>query len=323
MMNSETSDSTIILIRRREDAKAILFTPSRLCVGIIAILLLSALPRNAAAQNATPMGLGGSGVAISYLRSAHDATDYFCLRANAELVKSKTYSISALARYQYINSHIPSADLAATGYTPQELNLDGSHQVYQLGLNSFTRSMLWGRPLMTFAMVRADFSSFGFGRVNAMGAAMLMLKATRTTQFGLGPMLLLNTSSSWPIFPMFIYRRQFSDKLAMGLYGAIFSLDYTPTRVDLLSVGFDIDARSFYFRPETDDLPDVCRYTKTLFRPMAKYRHHLTKHLSAEIEGGVELKMSSRIYGRTGTHHYLETDAPASPFVLLTINSKL
>lgn len=323
-MDCDTSGRMTVSTQRREDAKVTFFAPLRLCVYIIAALLLPAmLPQTALAQNASPMDLNRSGVAVYYLRSAHDDADHFCARLNAELLKGETYSVSAMARYQYIRTGIPDGDFSGTGYTPRELHINGDHHVYQLGVNSMVRSWLWGKPLMALSMLRADFSRHGFGRVDAMAVAILMLKSTRETQFGLGPVLLLNTSSRWPLFPMFMYRHQFNPQLSLGLYGGIFSLDYTPTRADQLSTGFDINARTFYFRPETDGLPDVCRYTKTLFRPMAKYRRHLTKHLSAEIEGGVELKMSSRIYGRTGTHHYIETDAPASPFALMTVNCRL
>lgn len=286
----------------------------------VASVLFALIPSSVSAQLESGMGISGSGVAVTYLKSASDNTDYFNTRITGEFFRSKTWSVSAVARYQYIHTDISAVNLSGTGYSPESIGLNGSHNVYQLGLNSFARTSLWNKPLVSFAMMRADFSTCGFERVNAMAAAMLMVKATRDTQFGIGPMLLLNTSSKWPVFPIFIYRHRFCDKLSLNLYGAIFGIDYTPTRLDYLSAGFDIDARSFYFRPGVEDLPSVCRYTKTLFRPMAKYRRKLTKHLSAEIEGGVELKMSSRIYGKTGTRHYLEVRSPASPFVQATVS---
>lgn len=300
------------------------FASPCLCVEIVLIMLLDTLlPPTAAAQHGSSMGFNESKVALYYLRSGHDETDHFCARMNAEVMKGKNYSVAVMARYQYINTDIPDEDFAGTGYTPQELNINGGHHVYQVGINSMVTSHLWGKPLMAFAMLRTDFSKHGFGRIDAMGAAMLMLTATRETQFGVGPVLLVNTASKWPIFPMFIYRRQFSRELALGLFGGICTLDYTPTRADCLSVGFDVDARTFYFSPNTDDLPDVCRYTKTLFRPMARYRRRLTKQITAEVECGVELKMSSKVYGRSGTRDYLETDSPASAFGLVTISSTL
>lgn len=297
------------------------FSVAELFVPLALAALL--VPLRGAAQHGADMGMTGSGVALTFLKPGGDHTDCFNARLTGELFRGKKWSVAAVARYQYINVDMASDCLRGTVYTPQQLGLDGGHDVYQFGLNSFVRTHLWGKPFLSFAMLRSDFSSGGFERINAMAAGLFMLKTTRTTQFGIGPMVLLNMSSRWPLFPIFIYRRQFSGKLALSLYGAIFGLDYTPTRRDFLSAGFDVDARSFYFRPGVAGLPEVCRYTKTLFRPMAKYRRTLTKHLSAEIEAGVELNMSSRVYSRTGTRHYFEVHSPASPFVQVTANYRL
>ena len=69
--------------------------------------------------------------------------------------------------------------------------------------------------------------------------------AIRNTQFGIGPLVLINSTTKVPAFIVFRYRHRFSDYIALNLYGGMFGLDYTPSNSYLITIGGDIDVRSF------------------------------------------------------------------------------
>lgn len=150
-----------------------------------------------------------------------------------------------------------------------------------------------------------------------------MLKADRNTQFGLGPLVLVNTNSKIPAFPVFMYRHRINGQWLINLYGGMFGVDYTPTKDDLIAVGADVDVKSFYFRPGVSGLPDRCRYSRASFRPMVKYRRRLIPNFYFEMLGGVSVKMSSKVSGITGTTEYMEVKEKTSPFLQTNISYAL
>lgn len=176
---------------------------------------------------------------------------------------------------------------------------------------------------MAFGTLSADMGDRRFQRVSGIAMGMFMLRANRDTQFGIGPLVLINSTSKVPAFIVFMYRHRFNDNLAVNLYGGMFGLDYTPTKSDLITIGGDIDVRSFYFRPNHIDLPERCRYTNTNFRPGVKYKRRLATNFYGEIQGGVILKMSSRVTGISGTKRYFDVPMPARPFIQVAFNYAL
>lgn len=264
------------------------------------------------------MGLSGTGVEVLYNKSGGNIPDYFTARAAYQFYSNKHLAVSANARFHFMDTDFE--DDATEEYgTLREMDLDGTHHVYQFGVNAVMRETLFGKPFMAIAMLTSDFSSDGFERISFMGGGVFMLTTTRETQFGLGAFLLLNTSSKWPLFPMIIYHHQLNPTTALNFYGNKYTVDYTPTKEDRFAAGFDIDSRSFYFRPNVEGFPGRCRYTLNLIRPMLSYRRTLLKGLDAEVKAGGEIKMSSRVYKRNGTKHYLNISQPVQPFFMLSL----
>ena len=177
--------------------------------------------------------------------------------------------------------------------------------------------------VVAFANVGAEFGQGGYGRTSAMAMAMVMLCHTARTQFGLGPMVLVNTNSKVPAFLVCMYRHRFSERWAINLYGGMFGIDYTPTRDDLIAIGGDIDVKSFFLCPQTEGLPGRCVYRKTAFRPMVKYRRRLRTHLYVEAMAGVSLSMSSRVTGLTGTTEYMDISQKPAPFAQIGVSYAL
>ena len=203
------------------------------------------------------------------------------------------------------------------------MGMNKTHLYGQIGVSGSFRTRLFTCPFMAFGMMSADWGDRRFQRVSGIAMGLFMLRANRDTQFGLGPLVLINSTTKVPVFLVFMYRHRFNDKLAVNLYGSMFGLDYTPTANDLITIGGDIDVRSFYFQPNHIDLPKRCRYTNTNFRPGVKYKRKLAKNLYGEVQSGVILKMSSRVTAVSGTKRYFDVDMPTRPFVQVAFTYSL
>lgn len=267
-------------------------------------------------------GLVKTNIRVAYDYTNASVSDHFNARVSYEFFKNQKFTLTANANYNSLQADFHTDELPI-GYDPQQMNMNKTHLYGLFGVSASFRSQLFGRPFMAFATMSADWGDKRFQRVSGIAMGMFMLRANRNTQFGLGPLVLINSTTKIPAFLVFMYRHRFNDTFAINLYGGMFGLDCTPTKSDLITIGGDIDVRSFYFRPNHADLPDKCRYTNTNFRPGIKYKRRLATNLYGEIQGGVILKMSSRVTGVSGTKRYFDIPMPTRPFIQAAINYAL
>lgn len=266
---------------------------------------------------------GGYGIVktnlnMQYQQSWGQIDGTFAARASYEAFTNRWLTLSANARYSSYRVDFKSHSLS-DGYDPDAIGLNDIHLLGQIGVTATARARLFGKPVMALAMINTDWGTGGFERISATVMALVMLRANRDTQFGIGPLLMLNTTSKIPVFPVFMYRHRFDRRWLLNLYGGMFGVDYTPTSDDLFCIGADIDVKSFYFNPHSESLPRVCRFTQTSFCPIVKYRRRLAPNLYIEAKGGVALKMSSRVNGRTGTREYFTCTQKDAPFLQASV----
>lgn len=124
----------------------------------------------------------------------------------------------------------------------------------QIGLTASFRAKLFNKPFVGVAIINSDWAAGGFAKVTSIVMGMLMIRADKDTQFGIGPMFLINTNGKIPALIAFMYRHRFNDRWLVNLSGGLFAMEYSPSKKDILSIGFDVDAKTFYFRPKTDSL---------------------------------------------------------------------
>ena len=267
-------------------------------------------------------GMVKTNIRVAYDYTHASISDHFNARVSYEFLKNQKFTLTANINYNSLQADFSNDELP-TGYDPQQMNMNKTHLYGQIGVSASFRSNIFGRPFMAFGTLSADMGDRRFQRVSGIAMGMFMLRANRDTQFGIGPLVLINSTSKVPAFIVFMYRHRFNDNLAVNLYGGMFGLDFTPTKSDLITIGGDIDVRSFYFRPNHIDLPERCRYTNTNFRPGVKYKRRLATNFYGEIQGGVILKMSSRVTGISGTKRYFDVPMPARPFIQVAFNYAL
>lgn len=267
-------------------------------------------------------GLVKTNMNTTYSHGWGTIEDAFSARVSYEFLRNRNITLTANARYSSCEVSFADDDLS-DGYSPNEINLNGTHLLGQVGVTSTFRFKLFGKPLMGMAMLNSEWGEGGFARISGIAMGLFMIRASRDTQFGIGPLVLVNSTSKIPAFLVFMYRHRFNEKWLINLYGGMFSVDYTPTHNNMISVDADVDVNSFYFRPSDSRLPSRCRFTSTSFRPMAKYRQRLAENLYFDTQAGVSLKMSSRINGVTGTKEYIECNQKVAPFLQFGVSYSL
>ena len=249
-------------------------------------------------------------------------SDGFSARVSYQCFKNNTLTITANGRYNSVTADFNMNELPE-GYQPEVMGMNDTHITGQLGLSVTARTSLFRKMLLAFGNVNIDWGQGGYARTSALLMGIILLKQTERTQFGIGPLVMINTNSKVPTFLVFMFRHRFNERWLINLYGGMFGIDYTPTRHDLIAIGGDIDVKSFYFNPQTEGLPERCQYRNTAFRPMIKYRRRLNPYLYLEAEGGVSLSMSSHVYRVTGTTEYLDIKQKAAPFIQIGISYSL
>lgn len=289
--------------------------------------LLCAIISHAQSNSEIRVSEGGYGliktnVTVAYDHTFGKVTDGFNARVSYEFLKKRHITLTGNFKYNSLSCDFDQSDLSVS-LNPDKINLNGIHTMEQIGVTATSNTRLFGKPLLGIGMVNSEWGKGGFNRVSASIMAMIMLRANRNTQFGIGLMGILNTTSKVPVFPVFVYRHRFNPKLLLNLYGAMFGLDFTPTASDLLSLGADVDVKSFYFRPSTEELPKTCRYTQTNFRPMLKYRRKLIPNLHFDAQAGYAINMSSRVNGINGTKEYLKLSQRPHPFIQCSMSYSL
>lgn len=212
---------------------------------------------------------------------------------------ARPLTLGLSARYEYVDEHVSNIPAAQIAWRD-------NHHTFRANVNAMFQSRLWGKPFVGLAYVGTDFSRWGAERVSGIGAALLMLKATRETQFGLGGLLLVNTTSSIPFIPIAVYRHVFSPRWTLNLNYPFYSMQYTPSPRHAIGAGFTVDTYGYWLRPDDKDIPRTVFYRRSLLKTGLNYDWHITPQLSLTAQGGWEYTMNGGIYTANGRHQLYE-----------------
>lgn len=204
-----------------------------------------------------------------------------------------------------------------------KINLNGNHTLGSFGFTALGFVPVNKKPLALLLIGNVEWSTHCFGRFSGLAGVAYILKMSERTQFGVGPMVMLHTSSSFPILPGVIYKHSFNDKFAINIYGGIFGLEYNPSENDLIAIGSNIDVRSFYFKPHVAEWPKRCRFTMTMFQPLLKYKHRFYGNFYGEAQCGVSFKIGSQVTGASSTHNYMKVKEGPAFFIKAGVSYSL
>lgn len=243
------------------------------------------------------------------------------LRLSVPLWANRQVKISAGAYYSYHHNIFNCNELFQTGQT---IDMGNEHHLLGFSANVFYSEQMFGRSVIANANIMSDFSEYGFEKITGFAMAMTPLVQTREKYFGLGIIALINTTSSWPVFPFISYRQTFNDRLSIEIIPPQFYVRYKlPETAGQLSAGMSIDAERFYLHPGIESLPRECLYNRSFFRPEISYEHRLCQGLTMTLKSGVSILMSGHIYSHSGHHKHAKIRQNASCFANLAFSYNL
>lgn len=243
------------------------------------------------------------------------------IQLSVPLWTNRHFRLSGGAHYQFYRLDFENETLQSG---EKGWNMGDSHHLYGPQLNLFFQGKIAGRSIMGTASVMTDFSEYGFGKVTGFVVAMTPLKQTASTYMGIGLIGLLNTTSPFPLFPIFTLRHKFDDRLSIELMLPLVHLKYAfPRSGTMLSAGMSIDGERFYVRPNQEDLPRTCLYSRSLMKPAVGCTQSIGSQLTLEVKGGVAVPMTSRLYKRSGHDELLEFSKPVRAFFSLGASWRL
>ncbi len=185
---------------------------------ITLIVAFVAIVMNVSAQNSADndisrenYGLVRTNMNTLYRHGWGTIEDVFSARVSYEVIRNRNISLTANARYSSCEVSFTDGDLSDS-YNPNEINLNGTHLLGQVGVTSTFRFKLFGKPCMGMAMLNSEWGEGGYARISGIAMGLFMIKANRDTQFGVGPLVMINSTSKIPAFIVFMYRHRFNEK---------------------------------------------------------------------------------------------------------------
>lgn len=287
------------------------------CHVVILLLITVWLSARAQIEGLPPVGESDYGVVRTNVNASYDHTfgavpDNFTSRISYRLLNLPFLSVTVNSRFNTLWSNLKDSQLE-----PEEdawgSGLNGSHTYGSFGFTALGFLPPREHPVAVMLQVNSEYSSHCFGRISGLAGAVCLFKLTPDTQLGAGAVFIIHTSSSVPVLPMIIFRHRFNPRLALGIYGGLFNLDYNLDTKSVLSLNGTLDTRSFYFKPHVEYWPEKCRFTMTLFRAGVRYKREVALNIFVEAEAGVAFKTSGRVTSATKSHAYMKFhERPAS-----------
>lgn len=306
-------------------------------IAIVVLLLLGIFPiwgqgDIMPAMSNSDYGMVRTNLTFGYEHAFGSVPDNFTGKVSYQAVNKPFLSLSVNARFNTLWSNfydsqltLPKKPVWTSGEAPDawRIGLNGNHSYGAFGFTALGFLPVFHHPLAILAIGNAEWSNHCFGRISGLFGAVYIIKNNPTTQFGVGAVWILHTSSRFPVLPGIVYRHKISDKLLFSLYGSIIGLQFKPDEKNFFELGGDLDVKSFYFKPEIEGWPETCRFTMTSFRPALKYRRQLAPNFYGEAMAGVAFKVSGHITSATHSRSYLDFHEHPSFFLKAQLSYSL
>jgi hypothetical protein len=233
------------------------------------------------------------------------------LHLSVPVLTDKRFRISLGAHYNFHHLNFESKETPTDGL---RLNMGSEHHTWSISTNAFFYTKLFNRSIIGNANIMAECSENGFEKITGIIVGVMQIKQTQSTSIGVGLIALVNTTSPFPIFPIFTYSHKFNKRLSVDVMPPQFHFRYLFSEGNKLSAGMSIDGEHFYVRPQNELLPEVCLYSKSLMKPELVYERKVGKYLNITMKVGASIVMANRLYEKNGSKKYIEISQPVSGF---------
>ena len=213
--------------------------------------------------------------------------------------------------YTYHHANFNSSNILDTNY---RIDMGTNHHLMGLSVIAIYMNQLFKRPLTILTNVRTECYEQGFGSVTGFLVGMLQLKQTSQSSFGVGLIGLINTTSPFPLFPMFTYRHRLDEKCFMEIMPPQFHFSYSFDSDNRLTAGISMDGDRFYIKPNNTSLPETCLYSRSLMRPELKYETSLSKELKLCFRHGGYHVINSKLYRKNSHSELIDMDTSTGAY---------
>lgn len=212
-------------------------------------------------------------------------------------------NIGLSGRYEYNNEQVSGV--------PSELMMwNEEHHTFKANANIVLYALLFKKPIITFGNVSAEASTWGMERVSGLAASVWMLKLSKETQFGVGGLVLFNTTSQWPFIPFALYRHVYNPRWTLNFNYPFFSMQYTPRKEHTIAAGFTFDSYGYWLHPISEDFPETVYYRRSLLRTGLNYDWRMTKCFTLTLQSGWEYTMNGGFFTANGKEQLYKMKHP-------------
>ncbi len=233
--------------------------------------------------------------------------------------QSHTLAMAAIPYYNFSTTGLR----FDTELPEYDLNMPTRHHRYGMNIMAMYNGHAGKVPLMVMAMPFVDFSQYGYERTGAVIYAMFTLKRTQATQFGVSAVLLLGTSSPWPLFPCIYLTHKFNDQWGLSINGRYNSIYYKPNDRMKFSGVVDMLSTKYYLRPNGANLPEKAVWSQSYFKSGLQWEYNLTNHLTFNAFAGANLPLNGKVCATHGSKVYVKLSTKVTPCCKLSLKYKI
>lgn len=197
-----------------------------------------------------------------------------------------------------------------------------THHIFSTNAIVSGGTKLFGKTVKIMGMINGEYSQYGFERWMAMGTAVVMLKETANSEFGVGIIGMVNTFSKIPVFPLFTYRHTFNERWTLNIAPPIMQMRYTINPRNAVTFGMNFNADHYFIHPGTPDLPERVRYNRSMLNLGAVYEHKFSSKLTAVVDLGFSAIITDRISKSGGSSKIAEVDEKNTPYCRFAIQQR-
>lgn len=249
-------------------------------------------------------------------------------RLNIEAqVESRPHSVSEDASDGKVHGHVYATCNFLNDRTTK-LGIDGRYEAnnggnayFRFGPKFMHAFMLKNhKSIVLNANIYGEASQHGVEHIDGHVVGFYMYSVSREKQAGVGLVALVNNPSRIPCVPIFMYRKQLSEKSRIDFltYLASYSYDIRPQL--RFSAGYAMSSCRYWVKSE-----DGTRYmdNKAYFTPEVVLQWNATTPLALGIYAGYAIPVTHKLYNTRGTEKIADLSKKSSPFIAARATLKL
>lgn len=242
------------------------------------------------------------------------------LGVNVPVYRGKFYNFSLAGHYGYYHQNFN----PTTPYTGKyRMDMNGDQHTWQMATNGVFYGRLFGKMLVSNLHFSVDGSNHGFEKFSGRVVAMLQMKRTETTSWGIGVLGLINSTVPFPFFPFVTYSNQLSKEWSLNLALPKIHLRYSFDKSHYISLGMSIDNDYFYLHNDNDNLPKTSVYSKLFLNPGITYERPLGRDFCFTVSSGASFLISGRVYDKKHPKDYIRISQPGTAFFNVGVSYNL